>query len=208
MTGPTGNGMHNDLVGIVSFIFCFFSEKQLQGEHLVQSDWHFTDLLRSSKSASSSPSAGGTTMTFTGGGGGSSPKFQQRPSTPSLPASGIAADVAASSWPANYNPALTTAVTAGGASSTPLAPVEAQPAPHSTPSSPAPSPHLLSSSRQYTPPHTPPSTRSKAVSATKYPSTPPPKKKMLLFPDAQPITKSKSHESQLANRVVDIDPVK
>lgn len=175
-----------------------YTDKQLHGEHLVHSDWHFTDLLVASKSSSGSPSGGGVVAL----GSGSSPKFQPRPSTPSLPTPSISGD-----FDTSYTPSYGS-VNAGGASSNPVAHAEAHPAPHSTPSSPVPSPHLLSSSQKYTPPHTPPSTRSKLVSTAKYPSTPPPKKKMLLFPDAQPITKSKSHESQLANRVVDIDPVK
>ncbi|ESO97857.1 hypothetical protein LOTGIDRAFT_104167 [Lottia gigantea] len=76
--------------------------------------------------------------------------------------------------------------------------------PVSTPSSPLP---VSSHSYNYksTPPATPPPSRLK--SSGKYPSTPPPKKKMQLFPEMAPITKSKSHESQLANRVIDIDPV-
>ena len=64
------------------------------------------------------------------------------------------------------------------------------------------------------------SKRSKSVSSTvsagvKYPTvphnshnTPPPKMNYMLYPDVPPITKSKSHESQLANKVVDIDPVR
>ncbi|KAK6183801.1 hypothetical protein SNE40_006400 [Patella caerulea] len=75
--------------------------------------------------------------------------------------------------------------------------------PLSTPSSPLP---IHSYNYKSTPPATPPPTRPKT--SGKYPSTPPPKKKMQLFPEMAPITKSKSHESQLANRVIDIDPVR
>ena len=74
--------------------------------------------------------------------------------------------------------------------------------PRSQPSSPLPSPRAYNGS--------PSSHRSKSVSspAVKYPITPPPSKNYTLFPDSSSITKSKSHESQLANKVVDIDPVK
>ena len=74
--------------------------------------------------------------------------------------------------------------------------------PRSQPSSPLPSPRAYNGS--------PSSHRSKSVSspAVKYPITPPPSKNYSLFPDSSSITKSKSHESQLANKVVDIDPVK
>ncbi|CAH1801681.1 unnamed protein product [Owenia fusiformis] len=72
--------------------------------------------------------------------------------------------------------------------------------PHSTPASPTP---FSPSRRKGTPPPTPPLVRPK-----KFPTTPPPKKKMQLFPEAyspNPLKKSKSHESQLGNRVVDTD---
>ncbi|KAH3883289.1 hypothetical protein DPMN_007244 [Dreissena polymorpha] len=57
----------------------------------------------------------------------------------------------------------------------------------------------------YTPPPTPPLVR---TPKTKYPITPPPKKKNLLFPEYPTISRSKSQESQLAHRVHDIDPVR
>nr|CAD7428222.1 unnamed protein product [Timema monikensis] len=60
----------------------------------------------------------------------------------------------------------------------------------------------------YTPPSTPPILKGKAGERVKFPTTPPPRKKhqtglqsTTLLPDAYPLTKSKSHESQLANRV-------
>lgn len=59
--------------------------------------------------------------------------------------------------------------------------------------------------RKYTPPPTPP-TSSKKGEKIKFPTTPPPKKRhqtaaTSLLPDSYPLTKSKSHESQLVNRV-------
>ncbi|KAJ8312649.1 hypothetical protein KUTeg_010022 [Tegillarca granosa] len=57
---------------------------------------------------------------------------------------------------------------------------------------------------KYTPPPTPPLPRHKGSSNVRYPSTPPPKKKLHQILE-YPLTKSKSHESQLANRVTDID---
>lgn len=61
------------------------------------------------------------------------------------------------------------------------------------------------------PPATPPSTpvsKSKCDRAVKFPTTPPPHRKhqtglpgTVLLPDTHPLTKSKSHESQLANKV-------
>ena len=56
-----------------------------------------------------------------------------------------------------------------------------------------------------TPPQTPPTVR---TPKTKYPITPPPKKKNLLFPDSAPISRSRSQESNLAHKVQEIDPVK
>uniref|UniRef100_A0A0A9Y2Z8 Kinase suppressor of Ras 1 n=1 Tax=Lygus hesperus TaxID=30085 RepID=A0A0A9Y2Z8_LYGHE len=59
------------------------------------------------------------------------------------------------------------------------------------------------------PPTTPPVAKNKlGGDRGRFPSTPPPKKKhttglssQILFPDSHPLTKSKSHESQLANKV-------
>ncbi|KAL4223502.1 3-dehydrosphinganine reductase [Mactra antiquata] len=80
---------------------------------------------------------------------------------------------------------------------------------HSTPPSPVPHAHNTHSERLrsvgYTPPATPPSVR---TPKTKYPITPPPQKKMLLFPEYPTISRSKSQESQLAHKVQDIDPVR
>ncbi|XP_052800310.1 kinase suppressor of Ras 2-like [Mya arenaria] len=80
---------------------------------------------------------------------------------------------------------------------------------HSTPPSPVPHPHHTHNERLrsvgYTPPPTPPLVR---TPKTKYPITPPPKKKNLLFPEYPTISRSKSQESQLAHRVQDIDPVR
>jgi len=71
--------------------------------------------------------------------------------------------------------------------------------------------------RGLTPPATPPVIKSMTGSSTgvgssggkggKFPTTPPPQKKHKLYPDQafQPLTKSKSHESQLANKVVQND---
>ncbi|XP_041350239.1 kinase suppressor of Ras 2-like isoform X2 [Gigantopelta aegis] len=110
---------------------------------------------------------------------GSSPKYHQRPSTSSLPNETLA--------------------------SSPQPPEIPTP-PQSVPSSPLPTTHTQI--HRYTPPPTPPPPRPRCIGNAKYPITPPPKKKMQLLPDSVTITKSKSHESQLANRVVDIDPVK
>lgn len=77
--------------------------------------------------------------------------------------------------------------------------------PQSTPSSPV---YRNPKERhRCTPPPTPPLVRAKPI-GTKYPSTPPPKKKVQLFPDATSLKKSRSCESQLASRVTNIDPVK
>ncbi|XP_053375416.1 kinase suppressor of Ras 2-like isoform X2 [Mercenaria mercenaria] len=80
---------------------------------------------------------------------------------------------------------------------------------HSTPPSPVPHAHNAHNERLrsvgYTPPPTPPSVR---TPKTKYPITPPPQKKMLLFPEYPTISRSKSQESQLAHKVQDIDPVR
>ncbi|XP_060592689.1 kinase suppressor of Ras 2-like isoform X2 [Ruditapes philippinarum] len=80
---------------------------------------------------------------------------------------------------------------------------------HSTPPSPVPHAHNAHNERLrsvgYTPPPTPPSVR---TPKTRYPITPPPHKKMLLFPEYPTISRSKSQESQLAHKVQDIDPVR
>ncbi|XP_049776476.1 kinase suppressor of Ras 2 [Schistocerca cancellata] len=61
----------------------------------------------------------------------------------------------------------------------------------------------VSSLPRYTPPNTPPVSKSRSGERVKFPTTPPPRKKHQtgLLPEAYPLTKSKSHESQLANRV-------
>ncbi|XP_066997857.1 kinase suppressor of Ras 2 [Anabrus simplex] len=77
--------------------------------------------------------------------------------------------------------------------------------PHScTPTYQAP----LSPPLHHTPPSTPPINKGKVGERVKFPTTPPPRKKhqtglqtAALLPDAYPLTKSKSHESQLANSV-------
>ncbi|XP_063395832.1 kinase suppressor of Ras 2-like isoform X1 [Mytilus trossulus] len=76
----------------------------------------------------------------------------------------------------------------------------------STPSSPVP--YIDRDRIRRTPPPTPPLVRPKAANNSRYPSTPPPNKKNHLIPEYQPIKKSKSHESQLANKVTDIDGIK
>lgn len=80
---------------------------------------------------------------------------------------------------------------------------------HSTPPSPVPHPHHTHNERLrsvgYTPPPTPPSVR---TPKTKYPITPPPQKKLYLFPEYTTISRSRSQESQLAYKVHDIDPVR
>ena len=77
--------------------------------------------------------------------------------------------------------------------------------PQSTPSSPVP--RNPKERHRCTPPPTPTLVRAKPI-GTKYPSTPPPKKKIQLLPDATSLKKSRSCESQLASRVTNIDPVK
>lgn len=61
----------------------------------------------------------------------------------------------------------------------------------------------LGRERRYTPPSTPPVPLKKGEKI-KFPTTPPPRKKQTitnLVPEPFPLTKSKSHESQLANRI-------
>ena len=76
---------------------------------------------------------------------------------------------------------------------------------HSSPASPIHASYLLST--RYTPPTTPKSGHSKKINFGKHPITPPTTKKFL-SPDPQPLQKSKSHESHIADRIVDIDPVR
>ncbi|XP_064650252.1 kinase suppressor of Ras 2-like isoform X4 [Lineus longissimus] len=73
--------------------------------------------------------------------------------------------------------------------------------PASVPSSPGP--HAANRSRNLTPPPTP-----TLVKPKKAPATPPPKNKIRLYPDGFPLTKSKSHESQLFSRITDPDGIK
>lgn len=104
----------------------------------------------------------------------SSPKFshQQRPSTSSLP------------------PVDTTL-------SPPSPPPDSN---ESTPSSPFPYASPIETRRRYTPPPTPPLV--KLSSKKTFPTTPPPQRRNKLHPEAfQPLTKSKSHESQLSVKV-------
>lgn len=110
--------------------------------------------------------------------GGSSPKFghRQRPSTSSLP-------------PDTYLNA-----------SSPQSPASPPTPPLSTPASPLPNPSPAEQRRRYTPPPTPPLV--KTPGKGKFPTTPPPQKRNKLYPDVfHPLTKSKSHESQLSMRV-------
>ncbi|XP_059146950.1 kinase suppressor of Ras 2-like isoform X2 [Physella acuta] len=171
------------LTAFTNLLSC--TEKQIVGQSITDHDWHFTDLAwlqaaaAASRSTTNSPAAG------------NSPKHQQR---------------SAPSYSAISNELLTMKNEAfiqrgGKGRPPPLHPnISDIHPPRSTPSSPIPSPHNGSP-----PPH-----RSKSVSspAVKYPITPPPMKNYMLFPDSASITKSKSHESQLANKVVDIDPIK
>ncbi|GFR31753.1 kinase suppressor of Ras 2 [Trichonephila clavata] len=62
--------------------------------------------------------------------------------------------------------------------------------------------------RRYTPPHTPPMS-GKRTENKKFPTTPPPSKKHQtnLLPEIYPLTKSKSHEEHLANRIESTDNV-
>ncbi|KAK0058787.1 kinase suppressor of Ras 2 [Biomphalaria pfeifferi] len=172
-----------------------FTELLSKGKPTTDMEWHFTDLAylqaasvmvtSASRSATNSPAAG------------NSPKHQQR-TTASTPSTYSVFDPHG-----GRNEHSSHGV--GRKRPPPL--TDMQP-PRSTPSSPLPSPQNYSASP---PPH-----RSKSVSssspAVKYPSTPPPQKTHYLYPDStlynNPLSKSKSHESQLANKVVDIDPVK
>ncbi|BFZ18307.1 hypothetical protein BsWGS_21345 [Bradybaena similaris] len=173
------------------------TEKQMEGQSTADHDWHFTDLAclqaaavaatAASRSTTSSPAAG------------NSPKHQQRTTT------SISSGMSVSSFdPYSTIRSESSLEWTGRGKPQPLMSksITDMPPPRSTPSSPTPSQHTHSGS--------PPSSRSKSVSspAVKYPITPPPSKNTKLFPEPLLITKSKSHESQLANKVVDIDPVK
>lgn len=78
---------------------------------------------------------------------------------------------------------------------------------HQGPWSPTPNSSVLSPNtpspreRRYTPPPTPPMSGKK--NEKKFPTTPPPSKKHQtnLLPEIYPLTKSKSHEEHLANRI-------
>lgn len=109
--------------------------------------------------------------------------YRSRPSTSSLPPDNFAVNN-------NQSPDLPTS-------------------PYSNPSSPVPSspaPRITNNRMIHTPPPTPPLIRPR-ITGIRYPSTPPPKKRMQLFPE-YPLTKSKSSDFQVANRVTDIDSVK
>ncbi len=111
--------------------------------------------------------------------GGSSPKLghHQRPSTCSLPPD------------AHLHP------------HSPQSPTSPPSPTHSVPASPFPYPSPVEHRKRFTPPPTPPLV--KPSGKGKFPTTPPPKKKITLTPDMLPLplTKSKSHESQLSGRV-------
>ncbi|XP_073984311.1 kinase suppressor of ras isoform X1 [Rhodnius prolixus] len=69
-------------------------------------------------------------------------------------------------------------------------------------------PPLSPPSYSSTPPSTPPILKTRVGDRSKFPTTPPPRKKhqtgiqsTALLPDSHPLTKSKSHESQLANKI-------
>ncbi|KAH9515184.1 hypothetical protein Btru_019448, partial [Bulinus truncatus] len=163
-----------------------FTELLSMGKPTTDMEWHFTDLtfLQASFGTSSTCSAMNSPAT------GNSPKHQQRTT------SSTASD--------SYHSRNEQNLHMGARKKPP--PLPDMHPPRSTPSSPIPSPQNYNAS--------PPSHRSKSVSspAVKYPITPPPLKSHYLYPETSlfnnPLSKSKSHESQLANRVVDIDPVK
>ena len=107
----------------------------------------------------------------------SSPKFghHQRPSTSSLPGDATLSVHSSPQSPPPYED-------------------------RSTPPSPFPYMSPCEQRRRYTPPPTPPLV--KPSPKGKFPTTPPPQKKNKLYPDPfQPLTKSKSHESQLSVKV-------
>ncbi|KAK3587236.1 hypothetical protein CHS0354_030423 [Potamilus streckersoni] len=103
-----------------------------------------------------------------------SPKYGSRPSTSSLPSEAHT-----------------------------LPPQQMPVSPQSTPSSPVPRSHYQQDRFRFTPPPTPPIIRQKP--GNKCPNTPPPQKtsRMQLFIENQPLTRSKSQESNLANRIID-----
>ena len=94
----------------------------------------------------------------------------------------------------------------------PYTPIPAEPTPQQespqspkTPSSPLHTQSPGEHRRRYTPPATP-----NLVNKTKgkFPTTPPPQTKNKLHPESPfPLTKSTSHESQLANKIVDVDNI-
>ena len=75
-------------------------------------------------------------------------------------------------------------------------PVSSSP-PSSTPTSPGAYYAVTEGGRRLTPPPTPKS----AVKGGKFPTTPPPHKRNKLYPEAFPLIKSKSHESQLSSKI-------
>ncbi|OWF44894.1 kinase suppressor of Ras 2-like isoform X2 [Mizuhopecten yessoensis] len=82
-----------------------------------------------------------------------------------------------------------------------IQPVPIPSSPQSTPPSPVPTTHT--DRTRYTPPPTPPLT-GRSGGNSRMTGTPPTNRRHILIPD-YPLTKSRSHESQLANRVTDID---
>lgn len=86
---------------------------------------------------------------------------------------------------------------------TTLSPPSPSPSPDpssSIPSSPFACPSPSDSRPHHTPPPTPPIIKSKA--GGRFPTTPPPQRRNKLHPEAfQPLTKSKSHESQLSVKI-------
>ena len=119
----------------------------------------------------SSYKSAATSSSYTSG----SPKFphHQRPSTSSLPAD--------------------THLNA-------QSPTPSDTPPMSMPGSPLPLPSPAEQRKRFTPPQTPPLV--KPSSKGKFPTTPPPQRRHQLYPNAfLPLTKSKSHESQLSMKV-------
>ncbi|GFN99523.1 kinase suppressor of ras, partial [Plakobranchus ocellatus] len=196
------------------------TEKLLQGQPASGHDWHFTDLacLQAAAVAATAAARSATNSPAVG----SSPKHQQQLqpnhlqqlqqqrtgssssslasiSSTALPTSGGILDSLTQS---EHGTASDHYQQHGGHHYQYPYSQQQQAPPRSQPSSPLPSPRAYNGS--------PSSHRSKSVSspAVKYPITPPPSKNYTLFPDSNSITKSKSHESQLANKVVDIDRVK
>lgn len=178
------------------FVFFFeLKEKQLEGQTTSEHDWHFTDLvcLQAAAVAATAASRSSTNSPLAG----NSPKQQQQQVV--SPASSVPSAETYSTVHLESGSERT-----GRGRPPPLMSksVTEMTPPRSTPSSPTPSPHIHNGS--------PPSNYSKPVSspAMKYPMTPSYTKGYKLFADSTVISKSKSHESQLANKVVDIDPIK